>query len=183
MTLFWDAMRKVFKVRENFTCGSHVHVAPFGRKYTLPELKTIAFAVVVYEDLVHYILPAARQENTYCKRNSAVSPKLKELLQSGKNKNSFSAVGNRIKQIQTKQDLWVLMQGNEPGGRYVIWNFKNIFGSGTVEFRGGRHLRGPNRTLWWITFAIAFVSLALKMVSLLTSRPVFHKFGGKANEI
>lgn len=46
----------------------------------------------------------------------------------------------------------------------------NVQGSGTIEFRGGRHLRGPNRTFWWITFAVCFVSLALRQ-NLLERNP------------
>lgn len=164
MDLFWEAMKRVFKIQENFTCGSHIHTAPFRQNYSLSQLKTIAFTVVVYEDLAHYILPQSRQDNEYCRRNSKVSPELQSILQGKKNKITFKNVGNRIKQIGSKEDLRSLMQGTEAESRYVIWNFKNITGTGTIEFRGGRHLRGPNRTSWWITFAVAFISLALELV-------------------
>lgn len=53
------------------------------------------------------------------------------------------------------------MQGSN---RLITWNFLNTvqghegnFKSGTVEFRGGRHLRGKIRTKRWIAFAVAFI--------------------------
>jgi hypothetical protein len=171
LTLFWAAIRKVFKVMENYSCGSHIHVAPVGRKYTLAELKTIAFAIVTHEHFVKSMLPSARRDNRYCNLNSEVSPQLKALLQNGKNATVFKTIGERIKSMQNSNQIMELMQGTSQGARYVVWNFKNIASgrSGTIEFRGGRHLRGPNRSFWWITFTIVFISLALKKVSDMLS--------------
>ena len=51
--------------------------------------------------------------------------------------------------------------------RKVLWNFKPAAndGTGTIEFRGGRHLRGPVRTKRWIAFAVSCVHFLLEMVS------------------
>src|SRR4051812_28662287 len=89
LKLFWEAMRVVFRVKKNFTCGSHVHVAPFNRQYTLHELKTIAFALIIKEHLVQALLPPARQSSTYCRPNSTVSPTLRQCFRNGKSKVSF----------------------------------------------------------------------------------------------
>lgn len=89
-------MTKLFKVRENFTYGNRVHVARLNQRHTLLELKIIAFAVVVYEDIVRYILPEKLRTNKYCRRNSRVSLKLKQMLLNGKNSTTFNAVGKKI---------------------------------------------------------------------------------------
>jgi len=157
-------MRKVFKVQQNFTCGSHVHVAPKGRSYTLPELKIIAFAIITHEHLLDAFLPKQRLDNRYCKKNSAVSARLKGFFVNGRSSVTFSAIATFLRARNEKAEVRELMQGVEQGDRYVIWNFANINKSGTIEFRGGRHLRGPNRSNWWITFAVSFISLALNQV-------------------
>jgi hypothetical protein len=157
-------MKKVFKVEKNFTCGSHVHVAPKGRHYTLPELKIIAFAIITHEHLLDAFLPKQRLDNRYCKKNSAVSVWLRHFFANGISSQTFSTIATFLRAKNSKVDIKRLMQGVERSDRYVIWNFANIENSGTIEFRGGRHLRGPNRTYWWITFAVSFISLALREV-------------------
>ncbi|PVH84414.1 hypothetical protein DL98DRAFT_611093 [Cadophora sp. DSE1049] len=171
LMLFWKAMRTVFDVQRNFTCGSHIHVAPQGRGYSMAELKTIAFAVITQEHLVKSLLPKARSKNNYCQRNSKLSPKLINYFRNGKNAASFTQVKAAILQMTTPAQILDLMQGTE---RYVIWNFKNIATTKTIEFRGGRHLRGPNRTLWWITLAVSFISLALRENILGSSGVPLH---------
>jgi len=54
----------------------------------------------------------------------------------------------------------------EPGDRRVLWNFEHVVpgSTGTIEFRGGRGLRGPVRTKWWIAFVIAFVNLCAPQI-------------------
>lgn len=67
------------------------------------------------------------------------------------------------------------MQGDN---RYVLWNFQNIRrgGSGTIEFRGGRGMRGPNRTKWVIGFVVGFIHLLLVEVRLGRRRALrFHR--------
>ncbi|KAH6633759.1 putative amidoligase enzyme-domain-containing protein [Boeremia exigua] len=159
LRIFWLAMNAVFDVQRNFTCGSHIHVAPQGRKFSMAELKTIAFAVITQEHMVKSLLPRARSTNGYCQRNSKLSPKLIDYFRDGKNARSFATVKTAIQRMTTRAQILDLMQGIE---RFVIWNFKNIETTHTIEFRGGRHLRGPNRTFWWIAFAVSFISLALK---------------------
>jgi hypothetical protein len=162
---FWRVMKIIFDVQRNFTCGSHVHVAPQERRFSMPELRTIAFAVITQEHMVKSLLPRARSTNAYCQRNSKVSPKLSEYFMHGKNARSFTNVKTAIQGMTTPAQILDLMQGTS---RYVIWNFRNIRTTNTIEFRGGRHLRGHNRTFWWITFAVSFISLALKEVSRRT---------------
>ncbi|KAF1737825.1 hypothetical protein CRV24_003452 [Beauveria bassiana] len=54
---------------------------------------------------------------------------------------------------------------------YVIWNFDNTLPnkSGTIEFRGGRMLRGEIRTKRWITFAICFLRAVVEINDILRS--------------
>lgn len=60
------------------------------------------------------------------------------------------------------------MQGN----RYVLWNFDNVAQdkSGTIEFRGGRFLRGEVRTKRWMAFTVAFIHAMLQLVTPLTAK-------------
>lgn len=150
--LFWQATRKMFRVQRNESCGSHVHVAPTGRKYTLGELKYVAFAVVCYEANLMTMLPRVRQNHPYCQMNTRASAQLANGIRIG-------SVRNDIRSLTTYQAVVQYMQGDT---RTCLWNFRNVTGSGTVEFRGGRHLRGANRTYAWVTLAVAFIGLALE---------------------
>lgn len=161
--VFWDAMRAVFHMPQRAgTCGSHVHVSR-GRnaRFTLAELKTIAYGIVVYEDRVMELLMAYRQDNAYCKPNSKNSFRLQR---AGGNR---VLIANMIRSAATPEALRDIMQNS----RYVLWNFDNVAAnkSGTIEFRGGRFLRGEVRTKRWMTFAVAFIHAMLRMNDLATN--------------
>jgi hypothetical protein len=169
--LFWEAMTKVFKVVKDTSCGSHIHVAPIGRRWTLEELKKIAFAVCIYETYVCAVLPSERRDNQHCERNSKVGTGMGNMLRQ-RSSASLRTIANNIKGKANANELCTYMQASIDN-RKVLWNFQNTVSrpgyttSGTIEFRGGRHLRGKVRTLRWITFAIAFISMALGEVHYL----------------
>ncbi|PCG94029.1 Putative amidoligase enzyme [Penicillium occitanis (nom. inval.)] len=164
---FWSAMRAVFHMpRRVLRCGSHVHVSPGRGSFHLKELQAIAFAVVFYNDQVQQVLPQSRRNYHYCVPNKEHSRKLK-----GK---SISAVAALINAVQSKEKLVEIIQGLSKKDRPVLWNFHNVTkmpfteepAIGTVEFRGGRCLRGPVRTKRWISFAVAFMILAIQEFKL-----------------
>lgn len=167
LDLFWEAMNTVFKVQRNFSCGSQVHVAPRGRQWRIRELKIITYAIITQEHLIEAFLTKERRGIQYCKNNSEVSGYMSDFFANGKSAFLFSQVSDSVRQITQNFQIHNLMHGDDsPGARpYVLWNFQNIMvGSGTIEFRGGRHLRGPNRSKWLVTFVVAYISLALKQV-------------------
>ena len=129
-------------------------------EFTLPALQALAYAVALQERFVVDILPLERFNNRYCRPNSDVS----EILQMfHRGQISHQHLQEIILSQRTPLELCHLMQQNH---RYVLWNFQNTCKrSGTVEFRGGWHLREPGRTRRWATFAVAFVSLAMWEVS------------------
>lgn len=171
--LVWQAIRDLFRVKKHaISCGSHVHVAPTSRAFTLDELKLIAMFTVIHEDSILKTLHTTRENHKYCERNTKIEGtglwddfgRVKH----GRQLSYFREDGLRacqlaIADISSKTELVEYIQGEE---RRVLWNFRNILpgGSGTVEFRGGRHLRGPNRTISWATFGILFIDLALRSV-------------------
>ncbi|KAL2826205.1 putative amidoligase enzyme-domain-containing protein [Aspergillus cavernicola] len=160
--LFWEAMRKVFKVQADGHCGSHIHVAPIGARFKLEELKKVAFAVCYYEQCINGLLPTERRNNNYCKPNSQSVSHLRSLL-AQPSSTSLRTVATELKAKSTTTEICNYMQAD----RYVCWNFANTVNqtpgttSGTIEFRGGRHLRGRFRTKRWITFTVTFVLMAL----------------------
>ncbi|KAK4213460.1 swim zinc finger domain-containing protein [Rhypophila decipiens] len=159
---FWDAYHMVFLMPEpSNLCGSHVHVSPSPtRWFTITELQSIAFGTIYYEDLILELLPPSRRGNKYCVPNTCHARALRSLDGRG-----LAYVWEMIKIQTDEQSLRDFMQ--DPGGeeprnpRYVLWNFDNILSSGSVEFRGGRGLRGPVRTKRWAAFVVAFVHFCL----------------------
>lgn len=160
---FWAQLLAMFTVKINKTCGTHVHFAPWGRRYSLHELHTIAFAVVYYEPYVVSCLPVERRDYQYCKRNTKMAQPLGQLFNSGQ----LTTVASYIRSQSTPSALINFIQGGLDGShRYALWNFQNqTKTSGTIEFRGGRHMRGPNRSRAWITFVLVFTTMAIGEVS------------------
>jgi hypothetical protein len=169
---FWEAMMVHFDMRKEPTCGGHVHVTPLNAssKFSMQELRNIAFATVVYEDFVNSVLPPARRGNRYCSLNSQTECGLRRTLVGGKSTESLQSVAAAIRSKLTESELHSYMQN----GRYVLWNFQNIFPdartgrcTGTVEFRGGSQFLNTMGTLRWIAFVLGFITLALKEVCAL----------------
>jgi hypothetical protein len=151
----------------NLSCGSHIHVAPSTRSFTLGELKQIALATIIHEDHILTILPEFRRNNKYCIPNSSVKDtQLWNDFGWLKNEEGLIECRRRIRNFRSTAELVKYMQGEE---RKVLWNFNNTLhnGSGTVEFRGGRFLSDAESTKSWATFAFLFIDRALRSVSAL----------------
>jgi hypothetical protein len=83
-------------------------------------------------------------------------------------------ISNDIKACADFSQLVVYMQGSgqDVKSRRTLWNFQNLARGPTagypptytVEFRGGRHMRGHLRTLAWLSFAVTFIAMALQEV-------------------
>ena len=171
--MVWEAVDSLFRVlRNSLSCGSHVHVALTHRGFTLRELKQIALATIIHEDCILKILHTTRRNHDYCKPNTMILgtglwndfgkwKHMPDQLQT--RRDGLRAFARSIDGIRSRDELVDYIQGGE---RNCLWNFQNIRSgqSGTVEFRGGRHLRGPVRTKRWVTFAVLFVDLALQTV-------------------
>lgn len=170
---FWRVLRKMFEV-EKSNCGTHIHIAPIGRNYTLKEAKTIAFACCYYERYIISCLPEERRNHEYCRRNTQVATKMGQLYEA-RTSRSLVQIASDLNTLSRFEDLITYMQGDN---RRVLWNFHNLCynSKGTIEFRGGRHLRGPIRSMAWITFAQVFVLMALDEVSHYTLQKLLkHK--------
>ncbi|KAK0704654.1 putative amidoligase enzyme-domain-containing protein [Lasiosphaeris hirsuta] len=168
---FWEAMKADFDIQIDSSCGGHVHVTPLreSARFTLLELKRVAFAVAVYEEHVRAILPPSRRDNKWCRPNSqsaGVHGKGRGLvlaLGKGRGDLELRTVAAEIEALVSETELCEYMQRS----RYVLWNFQNTFPdprsgnySGTVEFRGASQFRNSQGTLSWVGFALGFITLA-----------------------
>ncbi|OQO15258.1 hypothetical protein B0A48_00641 [Cryoendolithus antarcticus] len=152
---FWTAYKKVFHMPEQSSnCGSHGHVSPSGRRWSLGQLRNIAVRIVYFEALIQAMLPATRGNNSYCQKNSTSSSRLGSYISGGQQgwRNFIAAVTGA-----NRETLVTLMQSD----RKVLWTFTHIVdeGIGSIEFRGGRGLRGEIRSKWWIAFAVSYIKL------------------------
>ncbi len=68
-------------------------------------------------------------------------------------------IRRRMANMKSPKKIFECMQKDG----YVLWNLEDTTDDkcGTIEFRGGRHSRGPGRTNRWISFAVCFIALAL----------------------
>ena len=65
---FGEVVRHDFVVQSNHSAGTHIHMAPVNRNFTLAELRTVAFAVIIDESSVCQTLPQERRHSRYCVR-------------------------------------------------------------------------------------------------------------------
>ena len=166
---FWEAARVVFKVQENKTAGTHVHIGSMGRSFNLEDAKIIAFATCIHEPYVFSLLPKERRDYEYCRRNSVQASRMGELVR----QHTPAALKTIANEIGAFTDLDLLVTYMQGDSRRVLWNFQNLVRAKdngqptyTIEFRGGRHMRGHRRTLAWAAFAVAFIAMALDEVSI-----------------
>ena len=165
---FWEAWGRVFHMPDRSArCGSHIHVSPVPNKsFGLLDLSNIAFGVIFFEPLVENLLPYNRRNNPYCELNTKHSTKLREYYC---DEYDLSDIWERIANILDRGEIRDFMQKNESDtckSRYVLWNFAHVThgGTGSIEFRGGRGLRGPVRTKRWIAFVVSFIHMCTKQV-------------------
>ena len=123
------------------------------------ELKKIACGIVFYANNLNDVLPEPRRDNTYYQKNWQASS-IGAWYENG-SAVDLKQTMKRIWDIEDEQELKDFMQDD----RRVLWNFEHVVPgrdcTGTVEFRGGRGLRGPNRTKWWIAFVVSFIQLCI----------------------
>ncbi|TKA77741.1 hypothetical protein B0A55_04167 [Friedmanniomyces simplex] len=105
------------------------------------------------------MLPAARRNALYCQENSKNSQYLRSNFARFR-RDHWQELRTVLAQADRAQII-TLMQSD----RHVLWNFANAATgrSGTVEFRGGRCLRGPVRTKRWIAFTAAILEMFLRL--------------------
>lgn len=159
--LFWTSWGRVFKLpRRSAKCGSHIHVSPGpNKRFTMTELKNIACGIVFYANNLNDLLPRPRRNNPYCQKNWETAS-IGMWYRNGSNHDVLQTM-EKIWMLNNEQELKNFMQDD----RRVLWNFEHVVpvnnSTGTVEFRGGRGLRGPNRTKWWIAFVVSFIQLCI----------------------
>ncbi|KAI0420538.1 putative amidoligase enzyme-domain-containing protein [Xylaria grammica] len=164
---FWRAWDDVFEPPDaSSLCGSHIHVSRYPQKmFSLTQLKNIAIGVILFEPLVHELLPECRQDNKYCRRNTQRSAQLRN-MGSDYGAQLWEVCRYISEEIEDTEELRDFMQENtgKREDRYVLWNFDNILPgeSGSIEFRGGHGLRGPSETRKWIAFVVAFIHLCIE---------------------
>jgi hypothetical protein len=149
--------------RRSRLCGSHIHISPGPYKcFSLEDLKSIACGIVYYAQNLEDVLPASRREHRYCRYNWSGGSGLGLWYEDGSD-GAVDETIERIGLVDDERELKEFMQDD----RRVLWNFEHVLpgSTGTVEFRGGRGLRGPVRTKWWVAFVTAFINLCAPRVS------------------
>ena len=67
------------KIMSDITCGTHVHISPGNREWTLEEVKNVSRSILYFEEAFEVLLPPERRGNRECRSNRSDNPKLKHL--------------------------------------------------------------------------------------------------------
>jgi len=155
----WDCVNVLCAVDTNRTCATHVHVSPgLGVPWKTEELKSIACAIIHFEDAFQVLLPIERRQNEYAKSNRLDNERLsaKTLDQ------CFEMIAGCTSNVDVADLL------NDGGDRYYAWNFTNLyFGRKmTVEFRSPPGVTNAEASKSWIELTVSFVEAARHVHSL-----------------
>ena len=123
----------------------------------MEELRQVAYFVIISEVWVDETMPPDRLNNFYCINNIYN-------VGSSTHSRNLGVICDSLRKATNPEQLCSFMQRD----RYCRWNFENTLPTkkkGTIEFRGGRHVRGKVMTKRWIVFTITFVSLAIEKAS------------------
>ncbi|KAK3624576.1 hypothetical protein LTR56_020923 [Elasticomyces elasticus] len=144
--------------------GSTARGIPYAAEVWL--LRNIALGVLYFENQIQEMLPAARRNASYCQRNTKNSHWLRSKI-SRYRRDNWQELRTVVAQADRAQVVSIMQSD-----RKVLWNFENAgtSGSGTVEFRGGRGMRGPIRTKRWIAFTVAIIEMFLRLDMAGTGR-------------
>lgn len=156
--MFWKAYSRVFhqpRSQSESYCGGHIHVSSSSQEWSTDQLRNIASGIFHFEHFIEDMIPASRQNNQFCKKNSANSRFLRSCR--GNPRKFFEKISDA-----SRGEIWGLMQND----RKVLWNFAHVVkgGTGSIEFRGGRCFRGPQPTKAWVAFAVGYMHLLQGMV-------------------
>ena len=125
----------------------------------------MAYFVATTETWVEQILPPERLNNLYALSNSSrINEQWSTFGHSWtSHRRELTDICDKLREANDPQKLCWVMQRDS---RYCLWNFQNTIPpkKGTIEFRGGRQVRGKVMTIRWTVFAIVFIALAIEKV-------------------
>ncbi|OQO07837.1 hypothetical protein B0A48_06628 [Cryoendolithus antarcticus] len=170
----------------------HITPGP-AREWSLDQVKRIAIGIIRYKDQIQRLLPAHRRStssydsnstfssvfedgsapgqrhaNKYLRRNSDSTEDIREVFRRPSPARAFNLsrparVAALAYEMNRMADMAAIV-GVIQDDRRALWNFANLLqDKKTIEFRGGRGLRGPQRTKWCIAFVVGFVDFLMSM--------------------
>ena len=157
---FWAVMRAHFELRQDTSCGLHVHISMLLGKYDLPQLRKLAKAVIYWDSAVIMCAPPSRSArvSSFCGDNLQSSDAWDDYMGQGPLRGLKAA----FEHIDT-MDRDSIVAYVCPNGRRG-WNFKPALatGSGSVEFRRPPGVVTAKKAKHWIAFVMCFVDMAMK---------------------
>ena len=105
------------KIMSDITCGTHVHVSPGDREWTLEEVKNVSRSILYFEEAFEALLPQDRRGNRECRSNRSDNPKLNHLP-------DLEACFESIRECTTTKELIHLMNAKDE----YSWNFHESTG-------------------------------------------------------
>lgn len=137
-------------------CGLHIHIGIQERHYTLGELKRIAKAVVIFEDVMEIHHAAHRRGGSEYIKSNRAAEQLKGL--------SIVQMIDKLESATTSNEL-LYMINSDPDHPYPDKHFKyNLSATkkfGTIEFRQAEGSIDDTKILEWIRNVITFIIGAL----------------------
>lgn len=136
-------------------CGLHVHIGIHERHYTLGELKRIAKAVVIFEDVmdIHHA-DHRRGSHEYTHSNRGALP-LRGL--------SIAEMVDKLEASTTSNELLGIINDNTGNqGKYFKYNLTATKIFGTVEFRQAEGSIDDTVIVEWIRNVVTFIISAIR---------------------
>lgn len=169
---FFDILRENCDIRATSNCSMHTHVSlcdDSSNPYSASQLRSIAKAIMYWDDAIEQVLPGARKAHPFCPSNvnntnasalptEQVSSSLKKAYREVSRK-TFRPVFEAVnRELVTVDDAEATMGK----GRDLAWSFRYVTGGcGTIEYRQPPGVEDAVEARHWIAFTLGFVAETL----------------------
>ncbi|POR38150.1 Uncharacterized protein TPAR_01664 [Tolypocladium paradoxum] len=169
----FQLLDQLCEVRLTSGCSMHVHVSPskdLSRTFTMPELRNIMKAMAYYDDAVTRVMPPRRKNNPWATSNMVSEKTAKNVrdAHAAVRHSSWGPLFRIFDEVKAKAQIPLQLFND----KFIAWNFKNLTGCGTVEFRRPPGVQTAEAARFWTGLTLAFVRQAMdtKWDSYQTSR-------------
>ncbi|KAK6496909.1 hypothetical protein TWF481_001890 [Arthrobotrys musiformis] len=155
----WRVINTYFRVRQNRSCGFHVHFSPAEGNWNLRDLKALSKAILFYDPVIDGILPDERRGILWCP-SVIFQPLIKaEVAKIDAGRSYFRNLFDAVDRFSSADQLIEFISPR----KLSSWNFQNLRRTnlGTVEFRRPPGVTTPDETIAWVDFTLAFRAAAM----------------------
>lgn len=161
MDNFWSVLLRYFELRQDTSCGYHIHISTMSGGYSLDQLRMVAKAIIFWEPATKRCTPLSRHDRfvDFCKSNIAHDVPVVETFRQAGPFGGLSPAYGYIDNAGRDSIVEYICPD-----KYRAWNLlpSKTGGHGSIEFRRPPGVVTTKKAKHWIAFAMTFVDMAIQ---------------------